>query len=157
MVEADQDKVRSTHWVPLLPSLVESLTLLIDERDADELMYDYHSYAMWIKRQKVPLTRVKSHFVLGDMRKWCFQYGCDTLGWELSNVLISSPMACRVLRISTIVTRFPNRSMTCTLVTGKRYDLSNLSSALGAPLSALLLARTASTIARRSGDDRKRV
>ncbi|MGZ4861933.1 MAG: hypothetical protein ACXV2E_04015 [Halobacteriota archaeon] len=85
LVEANQDKVRYAHWVPLVPQLVEALTPLADGRDDNGLMFDYHSYAMWIKRQKIPLTRVKTHFVLGDMRKWCIQYGCDTLGWELSN------------------------------------------------------------------------
>ncbi|MDD1720872.1 MAG: hypothetical protein LUP95_02695 [Euryarchaeota archaeon] len=85
LVEADQDKVRYAHWVPLSPPLVEALTPLVDERDDGELMFEYHSFAMWIKRQKIPLIRVKSHFVLGDMRKWCIQCGCDELSWELSN------------------------------------------------------------------------
>ncbi|MGZ4881761.1 MAG: hypothetical protein ACXV7G_11980 [Halobacteriota archaeon] len=85
LVEADQDKVRYAHWVPLIHPLVEALVPLVDGRDDDELMFDYHSCAMWIKRQNIPLERVKNHFVLGDMRKWCIQYGCDTLGWELSN------------------------------------------------------------------------
>ncbi|MGZ4909088.1 MAG: hypothetical protein ACXV5F_10620 [Halobacteriota archaeon] len=85
LVRAHQDKVRYAHWVLLIPPVVEALTPLVDGRDDNELMFDYHSYAMWIKRQKIPLTRVKSHFVLGDMRKWCIQCGCNTLGWELSN------------------------------------------------------------------------
>ncbi|MGZ7121376.1 MAG: hypothetical protein ACXVIF_05515, partial [Halobacteriota archaeon] len=85
LVEAAQDKVRHAHWVPLVSQLVEVLTPLLDGRDDAEPMFDYHSYAMWIKRQKIPLTRVRNHFVLGDMRKWCIQYGCDELSWELSN------------------------------------------------------------------------
>ncbi|MGZ4881888.1 MAG: hypothetical protein ACXV7G_12660 [Halobacteriota archaeon] len=85
LVEADQDKVRYAHWVPLMPQLVDGLKPLVDGRGDNELMFDYHSYAMWIKRQKIPLTRVKSHFVPGDMRKWCVQCGCDSLEWELSN------------------------------------------------------------------------
>ncbi|MGZ4847546.1 MAG: hypothetical protein ACXV3E_07165, partial [Halobacteriota archaeon] len=78
LVEAGQDKVRYAHWVPLLQPLVEALSPLMNGRDDNEPMFDYHSYAMWIKRQRIPLNRTKTHFVLGDMRKWCIQYGCDT-------------------------------------------------------------------------------
>ncbi|MGZ7112124.1 MAG: hypothetical protein ACXVIU_12565 [Halobacteriota archaeon] len=52
--------------------------------DHAEPVFDYHSYAMWLKRQKIPLTRVKSHFVLGDLRKFAEQHG-DVIGWEQSN------------------------------------------------------------------------
>ena len=39
---------------------------------------------MWIKRQKIPMSRFKGHFVLGDLRKFAEQYG-DIIQWEQSN------------------------------------------------------------------------
>ena len=34
--------------------------------------------------QKIPLTRISSHFTLGDLRKFAEQYG-DIIGWDKSN------------------------------------------------------------------------
>jgi len=39
---------------------------------------------MWIKRQQIPLTRIDSHFVLGDLRKFTEQHG-DINQWNQSN------------------------------------------------------------------------
>jgi len=39
---------------------------------------------MWVKRQKIPMSRFQGHFVLGDLRKLCEQHG-DTIGWNQSN------------------------------------------------------------------------
>jgi hypothetical protein len=39
---------------------------------------------MWFKRQNLLLTRISSHFVLGDLRKFAEQHG-DVIGWEHSN------------------------------------------------------------------------
>jgi hypothetical protein len=39
---------------------------------------------MWVKRQKISLTRAATHFVLGDLRKFTEQYG-DIIQWDQSN------------------------------------------------------------------------
>jgi hypothetical protein len=39
---------------------------------------------MWIKRQKIPMSRFGGHFALGDLRKFCEQFG-DAIGWDQSN------------------------------------------------------------------------
>jgi hypothetical protein len=39
---------------------------------------------MWIKRAKIPLTRIATHFALGDLRKFAEQYG-DIIQWDQSN------------------------------------------------------------------------
>jgi hypothetical protein len=37
-----------------------------------------------MKRQKIPMSQFKGHFVLGDLRKFCEQGG-DAIGWDQSN------------------------------------------------------------------------
>jgi integrase len=83
-VKASQDKIKIEHYVPLHPKAVEALKLLLDGKADDELMFEYNSLAMWIKRQKIPLSRLSGCFVLGDLRKFAEQYG-DVIQWEQSN------------------------------------------------------------------------
>jgi hypothetical protein len=83
-VKASQDKIRMEHYVPLHPEVVKSLQPVLDGRADDELMFQYNSIWMWMKREKIPLTRVSGHFVLGDLRKFAEQYG-DVIQWEQSN------------------------------------------------------------------------
>ena len=47
-------------------------------------MFQHGSFWMWIKRQRIPFTRIDSHFVLGDLRKFAEQYG-DAIQWDQSN------------------------------------------------------------------------
>jgi len=74
-VQASQDKIRMEHYVPLHPELVKILQPLVDEKADDELLFRYHSVLMWLKREKIPLTRISGHFVLGDLRKFTEQHG----------------------------------------------------------------------------------
>ena len=57
-VKASQDKLRMEHYVPLHPQAVEALKLLLDGRADDELMFEYNSFAMWVKRERIPLSRI---------------------------------------------------------------------------------------------------
>jgi hypothetical protein len=83
-VKASQDKIKMEHYVPLHPQVVEAIQPLLEGRRDDTLMFEYNIFWMWIKRQKIPLTRISSHFVLGDLRKFAEQYG-DVIKWEQSN------------------------------------------------------------------------
>ena len=84
LVDASQDKVRMSHYVPLAPRVVEALKPLLVGRDEDELMFTHSSFLQWIKRQKIPMTRFQKPFVLGDLRKFSEQYG-DIIQWNQSN------------------------------------------------------------------------
>ncbi len=64
--------------------MVKILQPLVDSRADDELIFGYHSLLMWLKREKIPLTRISGHFVLGDLRKFAEQYG-DIIQWDQSN------------------------------------------------------------------------
>jgi hypothetical protein len=63
---------------------VEALERLLIGRNDDELMFTHSSLKQWIKRQKIPMSRFKGHFQLGDLRKFAEQHG-DIIQWDQSN------------------------------------------------------------------------
>lgn len=84
-VQSSQDKIKMQHYVPLHPQVIEAIKpLLGDRNDDDELLFECNSLAMWVKRQKISLTRMATHFILGDLRKFAEQYG-DMIQWDQSN------------------------------------------------------------------------
>jgi hypothetical protein len=83
-VGPSQDKIRMEHYVPLHPQVIEAIQPLLNGRPDDELMFQHGSFWMWIKRQKIMMSRFKGHFQLGDLRKFAEQYG-DVIQWDQSN------------------------------------------------------------------------
>jgi hypothetical protein len=83
-VDSSQDKVRMSHYVPLHPRVVEALKPLLAGRKDDELMFTHSSFLQWIKRQRIPMSRFRGHFQLGDLRKFAEQHG-DVIQWDQSN------------------------------------------------------------------------
>jgi len=47
-------------------------------------MFGYNSFNQWRKRQKIRLSRISGHFVLGNLRKFAEQHG-DVIQWDQSN------------------------------------------------------------------------
>jgi hypothetical protein len=84
-VNPSQDKIRMAHFVPLHPQVVTAIQAVLDGRKNDELLFAYSSFQMWIKRQKIPMSRFDGHFTLGDLRKWTEQHGDVIGGWDQSN------------------------------------------------------------------------
>ena len=84
LVEPSQDKIRMEHYVPLHPQVIEAILPLLNGKKDDEDVFQHGSFWMWVKRQKIPMSRFKGHFVLGDLRKFTEQHG-DILEWEQSN------------------------------------------------------------------------
>ena len=84
LVDSSQDKVRMSHYVPLHPRVLKLLEPLLAGRNDDELMFIHSSFKQWIKRQKIPMSRFKGHFQLGDLRKFAEQHG-DVIQWDQSN------------------------------------------------------------------------
>jgi len=83
-VQSSQDKIKMQHYVPLHPQVIQAIEPLLDDKRDHKPLFDYNSLAMWVKRQKISLTRAATHFVLGDLRKFAEQYG-DIIQWEQSN------------------------------------------------------------------------
>jgi len=84
LVESQQDKIRMAHYVPVHPQVLEALHSLLDGRNDNKHMFEYYGFYKWIKRQKIPLSRISGHFLLGDLRKFAEQYG-DIIQWNESN------------------------------------------------------------------------
>lgn len=92
LVHAEQEKNRVEHYVPLHPSAVsaisEVLTHDFSEKNDDKPFFMFNSFANWLKREKVPLPRVrdpkKAHLWLSDFRKFAEQFG-DIIGWDATN------------------------------------------------------------------------
>jgi integrase len=83
-VKHSQDKIKMEHYVPLHPQVIRVLQPLLDGRGDDKPMFTYNSFNQWIKRQKILLSRISGHFVLGDLRKFAEQHG-DIIQWDQSN------------------------------------------------------------------------
>ena len=83
-VDSSQDKIKMEHYVPLHPQVINSLKLVLDGRSENADMFAYNSFNQWVKRQKIRLSRISGHFVLGDLRKFSEQYG-DIIQWNQLN------------------------------------------------------------------------
>ena len=83
-VKPSQDKIKMERYVPLHPRVIEAVEPLLNGRGDDEPMFQFNVIYKWMKREKIPLTRISGHFVLGDLRKFAEQYG-DIIQWDQSN------------------------------------------------------------------------
>ncbi len=85
-ITAKQCKIKFEHYCPLHPVVIVAIKPLVEERGDNELVFSYTSFANFVRedRNKIPLSRINNHFVVGDLRKFTEQYG-DVIGWEQSN------------------------------------------------------------------------
>jgi integrase len=83
-VESSQDKLNTAHWVPLHPQVVEAVKPLLEGTDDDEPTFKHESFKMWVKREKIPLSRFDKNFFIGALRKWAEQHG-DIIQWNETN------------------------------------------------------------------------
>ncbi len=83
-VDPSQDKIRMQHYVPLHSQVVEAMQAVLCDCKNEESAFGYHSFQMWMKRQKIPMSHFEGHFVLGDLRKFAEQHG-DVIQWDQSN------------------------------------------------------------------------
>ena len=83
-VLSSQDKIKRQHYVPIHPQISQAIQSHLDRRSDHEMLFEYNLLVMWVKRLKIPLTRIANHFTLGDLRKFTEQYG-DIIGWDQSN------------------------------------------------------------------------
>jgi hypothetical protein len=86
LITAKQCKIKFEHYCPLHPTIVGAVKPLLEGRKDDEAVFSYVSFANFVRkdRNEIPLLRINSHFVVGDLRKFTEQYG-DVLGWDQSN------------------------------------------------------------------------
>ncbi|MDD1721008.1 MAG: hypothetical protein LUP95_03380 [Euryarchaeota archaeon] len=84
LVNPDQHKIRMAHFVPLHGCVMKVVRPLLAGRKDAELIFKHGSLSRWLDRQRIPMSRFKGHFVLGDLRKFAEQHG-DVIGWDQSN------------------------------------------------------------------------
>ena len=90
LVESSQDKIRMAHFVPIHRLAIEVLQSLLDGRNDDERMFEYQSLLMWVKRRKIPMSKFKGHFSLGDERKYFQQQsGIVELNESITNQIMT--------------------------------------------------------------------
>jgi|GEM_PF-3116710 len=69
---------------PLRPQVVRAVQWILAGSEDEERMSGYNSFQMWVKRQRIPMSRFHGWLMLGDMRKWAEQQG-HMIGWDPSN------------------------------------------------------------------------
>ncbi len=86
LITAKQCKIKFEHYCPLHPAVVAAVKPLLEGREDDEAVFSYDSFANFVRkdRNEIPLSKINSHFVIGDLRKFAEQYG-DIIQWEQSN------------------------------------------------------------------------
>jgi hypothetical protein len=72
------------HYCQLHPQIVSLITSLLNGRHDEESMFKQLSFDRWLRQQKIKLLHCDTHFVPGDLRKFCEQMG-DILQWDQSN------------------------------------------------------------------------
>jgi hypothetical protein len=87
-VSADQDKIRTAHYVSLHPRVIEACAPLLDKKDGNEIMFPLCALNQWLWKSRragneIPLSRCRGYCVLRDC-KFTEQYG-DVIGWDSSN------------------------------------------------------------------------
>ncbi len=156
-VQSSQDKIKMQHYVPLHPQVIQAIQPLLEARGNDEPLFEYISLLQWVKRAKIPLTQLPTHFTLGDLRKWCQQMG-DIIQWPPTQFRVHA-FARRVEcgGGSTIVAPCQNMSTIFTFSTGKTWCSSYLSPASTTPLFVSLqeLPATMRSQTQRGGTQRR--
>jgi hypothetical protein len=72
------------HYVPLHPAVIGALRSLFDGKKDEEPLFEYNSFQMWVKCAKISMSRLKGHFVLGELAQVAEQHG-GILQWDQSN------------------------------------------------------------------------
>ena len=76
-VEANQDKIRLAHVVPIHPVLIPLLMPLIRDRDDSEPMFNYEPFMKWLRKNPILLMRSDGRMGLKLARKYFEQKSDD--------------------------------------------------------------------------------
>ncbi|MGZ4933874.1 MAG: hypothetical protein ACXV49_05205 [Halobacteriota archaeon] len=95
-VEPGQDKIRLGHEVPLHPCVVQAVRPLLEDRKDGEKAFEYISFLQWTKRQKIPMSRFRGYFALGDFASLQSNMATSFSGTTQTEPT-SSRTACRAL------------------------------------------------------------
>jgi integrase len=83
-VEANQDKIRLQHYVPLHPVLIPLLKDLTEGKQDGDLVFCYNEFMRWLFQNPVQLTNIDGKLQLKDLRKF-FEQKSDEIGFNDAN------------------------------------------------------------------------
>jgi integrase len=83
-VEANQDKIRLQHYVPLHPALLPLLKEMIERKQDSNLVFCYNEFMRWLFQNPVQLTSIDGKLQLKDLRKF-FEQKSDEIGFNDAN------------------------------------------------------------------------
>jgi hypothetical protein len=83
-VEAEQDKLKMAHYVPLHPVLIPHIKDLIANKQDDVRVFDIFQLQKWLYLHQQPLKHVAGKLEVKDLRKF-FEQKSDELGFTDAN------------------------------------------------------------------------
>jgi integrase len=83
-IPSDCDKIRMQHYCPLHPQVVDAVKPLVNGQSDNACIFQQLSFGRWLRLHKIPLMHANTHFLMGDLRKYCEQ-ASDILQWDQSN------------------------------------------------------------------------
>ena len=81
-ITAKQCKIIFEHYRPLHPVVIAAVRSLIEGRGDNERVFSYTSFAnfVWKDRNEILLSRINSHFVVGDLRRFTEKTEMSSVG-----------------------------------------------------------------------------
>jgi len=83
-VDAEQDKIRLQHYVPLHPVLIPIIEKIITGKNEDDLVFDYLGLQRWLKYHPISMSHTKGKLQQRDLRKF-FEQKSDEIGFTDAN------------------------------------------------------------------------
>ncbi|MDD1685598.1 hypothetical protein [Methanoregula sp.] len=83
-VEAEQDKIRMAHYVPLHPVLIPLIEKIVTGKKEDNLVFDYLGLQRWFKHHPISMSHTKGNLQQRDLRKF-FEQKSDEVGFVDAN------------------------------------------------------------------------
>ncbi|WP_292349729.1 hypothetical protein [Methanoregula sp. PtaU1.Bin006] len=83
-VNAEQDKIRMAHYVPLHPVIIPLIEKEIDGKTDTDLVFDYLGLQRWFKHHPITMKHTAGNLQQRDLRKF-FEQKSDELGFIDAN------------------------------------------------------------------------
>jgi hypothetical protein len=83
-VEAEQDKIRLQHYVPIHPVLMPFIKKVIIGKSDSDAVFDYLGLQRWLKHHTITMSHTKGKIELKDLRKF-FEQKSDEIGFTDAN------------------------------------------------------------------------
>ena len=79
-VEAEQDKIRLQHYVPIHPVLLPYIQKILIGKSENDAVFDYLGLQRWLKHHTIAMSHTKGKIELKDLRKY-FEQQSDAIGF----------------------------------------------------------------------------